>query len=241
MAGWRPASGSRPSERSARHFGISRPTVRGDPLPAGDAHPGESPWRGDVRRFVERGGASRAAAVRPLAGRRRLEHLFEVRLLLEPGAAALAAERATPDEVGDLRDCAARAEKAVDDPDAMLRLDSSTSGSSGEPASRAPVGGHHRAGGGGAPTRKAARSSRRDDRRARGDRRGDRDRRRADAARGWPRTSTASGTQRWRRLRRAARRPERPDPRVARSRRGLAGSVPSCAAGTGPRGRCAER
>jgi DNA-binding FadR family transcriptional regulator len=52
-----------------------------------------------------------------------LEHLFEVRLLLEPGAAALAAERATSEEVGGLRDCAARAENAVDDPDAMLRLD----------------------------------------------------------------------------------------------------------------------
>ena len=45
-------------------------------------------------------------------------------------------------------------------------------------------------------------------------------------ARGWPRTSTASATRRLhrRRLRRAACRPERPDRRVVRTRRGLAGS-----------------
>jgi DNA-binding FadR family transcriptional regulator len=53
-----------------------------------------------------------------------LEHLFEVRLLLEPGAAALAAARATPEQVTALRDCVARAEaEAIDDADAMLRLD----------------------------------------------------------------------------------------------------------------------
>ena len=53
-----------------------------------------------------------------------LEHLFEVRLLLEPGAAALAAERATPDAGAELRDCAARCRgNAVDDQDAMLLLD----------------------------------------------------------------------------------------------------------------------
>jgi DNA-binding FadR family transcriptional regulator len=53
-----------------------------------------------------------------------LEHLFEVRLLLEPGAAALAAERATPEQVAGLRDCVARAAaEAIDDADAMLRLD----------------------------------------------------------------------------------------------------------------------
>ena len=53
-----------------------------------------------------------------------LEHLFEVRLLLEPGAAALAAERAGAEQIAGLRDCAARAEaEAVDDPEAMLRVD----------------------------------------------------------------------------------------------------------------------
>jgi GntR family transcriptional regulator, transcriptional repressor for pyruvate dehydrogenase complex len=53
-----------------------------------------------------------------------LAHLFEVRLLLEPGAAALAAERATPEDVEALRDCAGRAE--VDAPrnlDALVELD----------------------------------------------------------------------------------------------------------------------
>jgi len=53
-----------------------------------------------------------------------LDHLFEVRLLLEPGAAALAAERASEDQVAALRDCADRAEaEAVGNADAMLRLD----------------------------------------------------------------------------------------------------------------------
>jgi GntR family transcriptional repressor for pyruvate dehydrogenase complex len=53
-----------------------------------------------------------------------LEHLFEVRLILEPCAAALAAERATPDQVAGLRDCARRTKaEAADDPEAMLRLD----------------------------------------------------------------------------------------------------------------------
>ena len=174
-----------------------------------------------------------------------LEHLFEVRLLLEPGAAALAAERATPDEVGDLRDCAARAEKAVDDPDAMLRLDTELherivrasanplSSTCGRPPPRWGRKSRLHARLPGVSARRSA-STRRSSRRSR-------PATPTPLARGWPRTSTASGTQRWRRLRRAARRPERPDPRVARSRRGLAGWVPSCAAGTGPRGRCAER
>jgi DNA-binding FadR family transcriptional regulator len=53
-----------------------------------------------------------------------LDHLFEVRLLLEPGAAALAAERASDEQIAALRDCAARADaEAVGDDEAMLRLD----------------------------------------------------------------------------------------------------------------------
>ena len=53
-----------------------------------------------------------------------LDHLDEVRLLLEPGAAALPAERATPDQVAGMRACAGRADaEAVEDADAMLRLD----------------------------------------------------------------------------------------------------------------------
>jgi len=53
-----------------------------------------------------------------------LDHLFEVRMLLEPGAAALAAVRASEEQVAGLRDCAARAEaEAVADAEAMLRLD----------------------------------------------------------------------------------------------------------------------
>jgi len=53
-----------------------------------------------------------------------LDHLFEVRLLLEPGAAALAAERASAEQVAGLRDCAARSgAEALQDADAMQRLD----------------------------------------------------------------------------------------------------------------------
>src|SRR5690606_8537975 len=37
-----------------------------------------------------------------------MEHLFEVRLMLEPGAAELAAERASDDEIEELRECARR-------------------------------------------------------------------------------------------------------------------------------------
>jgi GntR family transcriptional repressor for pyruvate dehydrogenase complex len=52
------------------------------------------------------------------------DHLFEVRLLLEPGAAALAAERASDEEIDAMRDCVTRANvEALDDPQAMLRLD----------------------------------------------------------------------------------------------------------------------
>jgi GntR family transcriptional regulator, transcriptional repressor for pyruvate dehydrogenase complex len=53
-----------------------------------------------------------------------LEHLFEMRLLLEPGAAELAAQRATPDEVEGLRDCVGRAgPELAEDPELMLSLD----------------------------------------------------------------------------------------------------------------------
>ena len=53
-----------------------------------------------------------------------LAHLLEVRLLLEPGAAALAAERATEEQIDGLRECADRAEDATAEaPAAMLRLD----------------------------------------------------------------------------------------------------------------------
>src|SRR5215213_10887926 len=53
-----------------------------------------------------------------------LDHLFEVRLLLEPGAARLAADRATEAQVAGLRDCAERAdEEAVKDAELMLQLD----------------------------------------------------------------------------------------------------------------------
>jgi DNA-binding FadR family transcriptional regulator len=53
-----------------------------------------------------------------------LEHLFEVRLLLEPGAAGAAAERATAEDIADLLDCVARTETEVgSDPRSLLRLD----------------------------------------------------------------------------------------------------------------------
>jgi len=53
-----------------------------------------------------------------------LEHLFEVRLMLEPGAAALAARRATAEDITRLRDCAARTqEEALGELEVMPRLD----------------------------------------------------------------------------------------------------------------------
>ena len=114
-----------PSERAlSEALGISRPTVREAIRSLQAMHILES--RHGAGTFVA------SLSVEELLGPLQfvlsladggLEHLFEVRLLLEPGAAALAAERATSEEVGGLRDCAARAENAVDDPDAMLRLD----------------------------------------------------------------------------------------------------------------------
>lgn len=53
-----------------------------------------------------------------------LAHLFEVRLLLEPGAAALAAQRAGDDDLAALRDCVGRADLEVPGrPEALLELD----------------------------------------------------------------------------------------------------------------------
>jgi GntR family transcriptional repressor for pyruvate dehydrogenase complex len=52
-----------------------------------------------------------------------LAHLFEVRLLLEPGAAELAAGRATPEEVAALRGCTERAELARHNPELFLESD----------------------------------------------------------------------------------------------------------------------
>ena len=132
-----------------------------------------------------------------------LDHLFEVRLLLEPGAAALAAERASDEQVAALRDCAARAEaEAVADADAMLRLDIELHEriveASAQPAAPAPVGGDerarrrepllHRAAAGRAARARSpstARSSRRSRRATR-----------RRPKRRWPRTSRGSGTPR---------------------------------------------
>jgi GntR family transcriptional regulator, transcriptional repressor for pyruvate dehydrogenase complex len=52
-----------------------------------------------------------------------LEHLFEVRLLLEPGAAGLAAVRASEDDIAAIRDCAERAEAEIGKPELMRALD----------------------------------------------------------------------------------------------------------------------
>lgn len=114
-----------PSERAlSEALGISRPTVREAIRSMQAMHILES--RHGAGTFVASLSVEELLAplqfVLSLADGG-LEHLFEVRLLLEPGAAALAAERATPDAVGELHDCAARAENAVHDPDAMLRLD----------------------------------------------------------------------------------------------------------------------
>ena len=138
-----------------------------------------------------------------------LDHLFEVRLLLEPGAAALAAERASDEQVAGLRDCAARAEaEAIDDAEAMLRLDIELHErifeACGQPAAPAPVGGDERA------RRRepllhgaAARRAPADDRGAPRDRRGDR--------RARPRRSRAAMAAHITRIRDAALAPRAPD------------------------------
>ncbi len=114
-----------PSERAlSEALGISRPTVREAIRSLQAMHILES--RHGAGTFVASLSVEELLAplqfVLSLADGG-LEHLFEVRLLLEPGAAALAAERATSEEVNGLRDCAARAENAAHDPDAMLQLD----------------------------------------------------------------------------------------------------------------------
>lgn len=52
-----------------------------------------------------------------------MEHLFEVRLMLEPGAAALAAERATDAELEGLRECGERGGAEGLEPDELAKLD----------------------------------------------------------------------------------------------------------------------
>jgi GntR family transcriptional repressor for pyruvate dehydrogenase complex len=115
-----------PPERSlSEALGVSRPTVREAIRSLQAMHILES--RHGAGTFVA--SLSIEDLLRPLqfvlalaAGG--LEHLFEVRLLIEPGAAALAAERATEEQIAGLLDCATRSEsQAIDDPDALLRLD----------------------------------------------------------------------------------------------------------------------
>ncbi|HEY8467261.1 MAG TPA: FadR/GntR family transcriptional regulator [Solirubrobacterales bacterium] len=52
-----------------------------------------------------------------------MEHLFEVRLMLEPGAAELAAERATDDEIEDLKECAKLGRAGDLDAERLVALD----------------------------------------------------------------------------------------------------------------------
>jgi GntR family transcriptional regulator, transcriptional repressor for pyruvate dehydrogenase complex len=114
-----------PSERAlSEALGISRPTVREAIRSLQAMHILES--RHGAGTFVA------SLSVEELLGPLQfvlsladggLEHLFEVRLLLEPGAAALAAERASAEAVSGLRDCAGRAENAINEPGVMLRLD----------------------------------------------------------------------------------------------------------------------
>lgn len=52
-----------------------------------------------------------------------LEEFFEFRLAFEPAAAAMAARRATPEDVADLRACLAAMQAACDDPGAYAQAD----------------------------------------------------------------------------------------------------------------------
>jgi DNA-binding FadR family transcriptional regulator len=115
-----------PPERSlSEALGVSRPTVREAIRSLQAMHILES--RHGAGTFVA--SLSLDELLRPLQfvlslAEGGLDTLFEVRLLLEPGAAALAAERATEEQVAGLRDCAARGRaEGADDAGAMLRLD----------------------------------------------------------------------------------------------------------------------
>ena len=115
-----------PPERAlSEALGVSRPTVREAIRSLRSMHILES--RHGSGTFVA--SLSVEELLRPLQfvlslAEGGLEHLFEVRLLLEPGAAELAAERATAEDVDGLRECIERAgPEAAEDPDLMLRLD----------------------------------------------------------------------------------------------------------------------
>jgi GntR family transcriptional regulator, transcriptional repressor for pyruvate dehydrogenase complex len=120
------AAGQRlPSERAlSEALGVSRPTVREAIRSLQAMNILES--RHGAGTFVC--SLSTQELLRPLQfvlslAEGGLEHLFEVRLLLEPGAAALAAQRATPDQLAGLVECAHPETEAVADPETMLALD----------------------------------------------------------------------------------------------------------------------
>lgn len=114
-----------PSERAlSEALGVSRPTVREALRSLEAMNILES--RHGAGTFVSSLGAEEL--LRPLQfvvalADSALEHLFEVRLLLEPEAAALAAERASAEQLEGLRDLARRTRESAGAPEPMLRLD----------------------------------------------------------------------------------------------------------------------
>ena len=114
-----------PSERAlSEALGVSRPTVREALRSLGAMNIVET--RHGSGTFVT--SLSVEELLRPLQfalalSDFALEHLFEVRLMLEPGAAALAARRADELELELLRDCARRGMATDLDPDELVRID----------------------------------------------------------------------------------------------------------------------
>jgi GntR family transcriptional regulator, transcriptional repressor for pyruvate dehydrogenase complex len=114
-----------PSERAlSEALGVSRPTVREALRSLEAMNILES--RQGAGTFVS--SLSAEELLRPLQfalalADSALENLFEVRLMLEPGAAALAAERATEEQLDGLRDVARRTGECGGAPEQMLRLD----------------------------------------------------------------------------------------------------------------------
>ena len=114
-----------PAERElSEAMGVSRPTIREAIRSLIAMHILEA--RHGAGTFVS--SLSMEELLRPLQfvfalSESGLQELFEVRLLLEPGAAALAAERATEAELAAMRECVERTAREGQDVQRILELD----------------------------------------------------------------------------------------------------------------------
>jgi GntR family transcriptional repressor for pyruvate dehydrogenase complex len=114
-----------PSERAlSEALGVSRPTVREairslQAMNMVESRPGSGTFISSLSVEELLRPLQFALALSDFA----LEHLFEVRLMLEPGAAALAAERADGEQLERLDDCARRGSAEDLTPEELVALD----------------------------------------------------------------------------------------------------------------------